>query len=176
MKKPYLILILVVFINLSWSSTYQPSVYYKLTDQDRKNYILNIDQKKIKAPHDTIIYKTKYNLAYVTVKLSNYSKDTLKYMIMSCSWYDQFQVNNKKLTIFGWPCDGNFPVERIIIPHKSASFGVPIIVTKGSSKTETFKIAMNLFMGNKKNQDFLFESPDKYKAVNLIWSNEVELP
>jgi hypothetical protein len=155
----------------------QRTDYYKLTVQDRKDFILSIDQRKIRTPHDTVINNKKYTLVYVPLRLSNRSKDTLKYIAMTCSWYDQYQINNNKLWIFNrGGCDSNFPIEKVVVPNKASILNIPIALMQGSTKEERFRIGMNLFISRKKNQDFLFDSAAKYQTANLIWSNEVKMP
>jgi hypothetical protein len=93
----------------------QPSTYCKLTAQQRKNYILSIDQQKITKPSDTSTNSRKYSIIYVPLRLSNHSKETLRYFTMTCSWYDDYQTNNSKVRIFtGDGCDSNSPIVSTI--------------------------------------------------------------
>jgi hypothetical protein len=201
MKKPYPIKILFVllivgslcsfvlartFKEYKWNTTgqtKQPSqgkagLVHKLTVQDRKRYLLKIDQQKIRKPRDTVFFiKTKRKFFNVPVILVNFSNDTLKYLTMSCSWEDFFSINDKKLTFWGWPCDSNFPKDKVLLPHKSATYNIPVILTNSYVKGDKFRIGMNLFIVDKRNERYIFDfSPNFDRTINLIWSNEVEVP
>ena len=45
----------------------------------------------------------------VEISIKNTSNDSILLWLMSCSWYDGFQVNNDYMYIRGWSCDGNSP-------------------------------------------------------------------
>lgn len=155
----------------------------ELTAQDRANYLLKIDQSKIGKPGDTVLYRRKYKVLYkrkykvfnIPVKLLNLSNDTLRYLSVYCSWYDFFSIDNKKISILGWGCDSNIPIDKIVLPHKTGMYNIPVL-TDGTIINDKFRIGMNLFIINKENRNYslnYMEPGDR--AKNLIWSNEVTL-
>jgi len=159
----------------------KPDVFKELTVQDRKNYVLTIDQSKIGKPHDSVVYKLhhkrKCKVFNVPVKLSNLSNDTLRYLSMTCSWGDSFSIDNKNLSILGWVCESNFSIKKFIVPHKSMTYSVPVAVTNGDIRDDKFRVGMNLLIVDKKNKRFTWGLiPSDFKTKNLIWSNEVQLP
>jgi len=201
MKKPYpkvtLLALLIIgllnsfvlartFKNHKWETVRQlkqrtqhkVGLLYKLTAQDRREYLLKIDQQKMRKPRDTVFFiKTKRKFFNVPVILINFSNDTLKYLTMSCSWEDFFSINNKKLTFWGWPCDSNFPKDKVLLPHKSVIYNIPVILTNSYVKGDKFRIGMKLFIIDKRNERYIFDfSPNFDRTINLIWSNEVEVP
>ena len=153
--------------------------YYKLTKADRENYLLAIDQNRLKKPKDTILYKKKYTYILVPVNFINNSNEDLKYMSMSCSWLDYYQVNIKNIDIFSWNCNKNIPDLKTVAAHKSQVIFVPIIYNKAAvSKITRFKIGMSLQKYISKNQfgSDVYTYLLRPETSNLIWSNEIKIP
>jgi len=170
MKKfyqPLIILLLIVFLTEIKSSVGKQSV---IKDSEKK-YILILDAGSIVKLRDLVIKKKAYSMFRVSVKLLNNTKDTLKYISMSCSWNELFHLNDKNFYIFGWPCDTNFPIIRIILPYKTAAFSLPIVKEKGSADADKLRVCMNLLISDKHNEHLVL-SIDKTGV--LIWSNEVK--
>jgi hypothetical protein len=162
-------------------------IYYPLTKQDRKNYVLSIDQHKV-AKRDTLVYKEKpnsYDLykvkqSYISVplKFTNYSNDTLKYLSMSCSWWEFYQVDVKGITIMADDCTKNIPHTVIVFPHKSLTINVPLDYDKNLVHPNSlFRIGMslqkNIGGGQPDDADAYLLRPE---TSNLIWSNPVKVP
>jgi len=124
MKKPYLLLILmlvIVFLVEAKSSRKQ-----SLTNPDAKKYTLIIDPKSIGEPHDTVIFKKAYLVYYIPIKFSNNTNSPLNYITMTCSWDELFHLNNKHFKIPIRPCESNYPYTEILLPHKTSTFYLPI--------------------------------------------------
>ncbi len=152
-----------------------------LTAADRINYVINIDLN--------ILSKTNYSLPkgngymytkpvlFVRVTLANRSNDTLKYLSMSCSW-DSFYIVDKQniAQIPKSPCQSNFPVQRIVLPHSSVTVKVPIIKIKDGK----FRIGMTLL--KVVIEKSIFDSIGVEKTMhanknkNVIWSKPIKLP
>jgi hypothetical protein len=171
MKKPYLLLILslliIFFVSAKYSIGKQP-----ITNPILKGYILTIQSNAFRS-YDTIIHKKTYTIFHIPVKLTNSTKAPLKYITMTCSWYDIFHLNNKHFEIYGWACDSNYPIVAIVFPNKSTTFVLLIIKRKISASIETLKVGMNIFIDNAGNRN-LFPLPVE-KKDNVIWSNEVKV-
>lgn len=155
-----------------------PLIYDTLSNQDRKEYILNIDANKIGKLKDTSVYDNnqKYYFASVPLNLSNNSDDTLKYFSMSCSWEEIYMVGSKDGGLLGWDCLKNIPDEIVVRPHTTRSVNLPIIFNKKSSENKySFRIGMvllrNFDIWTMSDYDIAF-GDKRY----LIWSNEVEIP
>lgn len=146
----------------------------------KQGYILRIDQDKIEGPKDTVIDAKNYEFAIVPVEISNFTKDTLKYMDMSCSWDGIFAINKRAVSINGWGCDNNFITFSTIAPQKSFTYNIPLLIQKGAfNNYYDFKMGMYLikYNGGKGFRDFdhFFNSDKKSFQTCLIWSNKVTI-
>jgi hypothetical protein len=155
-------------------------IYYALTDKDKKKYVLNIDQNTIKKPGDTLIFGKKYLVTSLTVRFTNYSKDTLKYLSMDCSWLDSYFTDNKTIQFAKQLCFKNEPCVKTIPPHHTVNIYIPIVLkTNASHLSLKFRIGMSLekFVNYKQFWDFdAFIYMLRPETTNIIWSNEVSIP
>jgi hypothetical protein len=156
-------------------------VYYPLTEEDRRNYTLSIDGAAVGKPHDTVTYGM--NMRGVTslpLRLTNNSNDTLKYMNMTCSWFDAYILNVDNVRVLPHDCDANFPTDFRLPPHQWVMVNLPVSVEESAGlKSIRFKIGMSLqkFTGQPPLDDFeRFYNKISLETGNMIWSNEVELP
>ena len=153
--------------------------YYALTEEDKKDYILSINQKAIKAPTDTIIFGIKYSVTYLPVRFTNYSRDTLKYIDMDCTWLDCYFTNNNRVKFEQQICFKNEPYIYEIAPQHSLSINIPIVLNdNGSSLNQKFRIGISLqkYIDNSQLLNFdAFNYFLRSETSNIIWSNEVEL-
>ena len=155
-------------------------IYYPLTSEDRKKYTLSISQNAIEKPRDTTVYGKKYVFTSFPLKLTNYGKETLKYINMSCSWEEIYKTGNSNMWVLGDVCDSNFPHVVTVGPQKSIAIKIPLVYVKGSVVSHIkFKMGMSLQKFIDDAQLFEFD-PFVYLArpetSNLIWSNEVRIP
>jgi len=175
---PVLFTIAIIPI-ISWQLGRHQS-FAPLTAVGRKNYILNIDAKEISKPIEIKRKNRPLRISCnVIVKLTNNSHDTLKYLTMSCSWDDNFRFDNYKFGMMGWNCDKNIPVTKIVPPHKTLPFIIPIICDSTVVISATrFRIGIIIIKESINRQfiDFLPMDNDLTRFKNnLIWSNEVEI-
>jgi len=158
----------------------KPPINYVLTNDDRKNYILNIDQKAIKKAIDIDFVKKKHHVAYLPLKLTNYSKNTLTYISTSCTWLDLYFTNNNRIKFEHQICFSNFPVVNTIYPQHTTTIYIPVLLNKdGSSINRKFRIGMSLqkFINNAQLVNFdMFKYMLRPETSNLIWSNEIKIP
>lgn len=110
----------------------------------------------------------------VPVTLTNNSKDTLKFGLMSCSWQDYYHVSNSKLRIELTDCDKNIPIIISLGPGQTFKKDVRLIIpqTLDASKVE-FKMGLSVI----KLQGLLdvLDKDDELKAPkNIVWSNVIE--
>ena len=155
-----------------------------LTDDDRRNYNLSIDQNKISALRDTLIYdyrqlkklykKVKFKTAIVPVTLKNNSNQALAYYSMSCSWFEFYRTDTKEIHLNSWGCDSNIPVSINVPAHGTATQYLTILSSIGKpTDNREFRIGMNL---NKYDKYDPFSTDfDQFRRYNVIWSNPVTL-
>ncbi len=157
-----------------------PPVCYFLTSKDRKNYILNIDQKTIKKAVDIDFFKSKHQIAYLPLKFTNKSNDTLNYISMSCSWLDFYFTNNTRIKFEQQICFKNAPVVNTIYPKRTTTIYIPILLNEaGGSFNRRFKIGISLqkFIDNTQLLNFdMFKYMLRPETANMIWSNEICIP
>lgn len=163
-----------------------------ITDDDRKKYILNIDQDKMLKLKDTLtsewnvkkkkFYKRKRFFTTCPVKLTNNTADTLQYMSMDCSWREIYRVKADNYSIAEGPsCFKNVPTTIKVLPYQSRTVYITLVTDRETNLSQKIKIGMSLqkYWGRDQiemfflHQDALMVLPD---ISNMIWSNEVEVP
>ena len=180
--------VLIVLISLICNACTHAPKQSKKRDLSKKGYVLSIDQDKIEGPRDTVVNGKDYEFAVVPLVLSNFTKDTLKYVNMTCSWDEIFTFNKKSASINGWSCDANFSTVYSIAPRKSYTYRIPVLIEKAAiTNNYTFRIGLYLFKysesGGFGEFDTFLDSknlasprPKKMVYKNIIWSNEVTIP
>lgn len=163
-----------------------------ITDDDRKKYVLNIDQDKMLKLKDTLtsewnikekkLDKRKRFFITCPVKLTNNTADTLKYMSMDCSWREIYRLRADNYSIAdGGPCFKNGPTTIEVLPHQSRTVCIALVTDRDDNPPQKIKIGMSLQKYWSRDQiemfflhqDALMVLPD---ISNMIWSNEVEVP
>ncbi|MGN6181308.1 MAG: hypothetical protein ACTHNW_19150 [Mucilaginibacter sp.] len=150
---------------------------YLLTDNDRKLYTLTVDQKKILAPRDTVNWsKKKVMIFKVPVTLHNNSNNTLRFLTMTCSWFEDFSFNIKNIQMYDWACESNFSIPEEIPPHGSFTRQLSVCFYPNQIKEGTkLRIAMSLTIPQGKHLDFDLY-PFRTSRFNQIWTNEIVIP
>ena len=154
-----------------------------LTAEEKRNYVLSIDQTEITNLHyrippyrNNFYNHKKYKLTTIPVKLTNSSNDTLKYFIMSCSVGDSYHTNSRYIKILESICQYNGVITKKLPPNQSSTADIPIRVIKTlNSSNNNFKVSLNICRSMGHNR-FGLEMPDLSVPANYIWSNEVKLP
>jgi hypothetical protein len=152
--------------------------HFALTEQDKRNYTLSIDQHKIGKLCDTIYYKKHYGVIWINVKLFNHSNDTLNYINMTCGENEIYTTSNKDMINHGWACEYNVPHEVKLPPHRSSALSMPIFIAKNGQNNYSFKIGMYICKYRNTNDMRAFEEfliHQKFPSNCLIWSNEVNV-
>jgi hypothetical protein len=161
----------------------KPLSYYQLTEKDKKNYVLSIDQKEIRTPVDITIRKKRYQYTSLPVKFTNYSADTLKYINMDCSWTDIYFTNNKAVQFEKQLCFKNEPHVITVLPGQTVIINFPVIMRpEERNSDQKFRIGMSVQKAIKRQVHSIDDVPDfpfdyflRPETANLIWSNEVEI-
>ena len=159
---------------------YKPVANPKLTAADREKFILSVDQIKIR-PYDSVYtdYKSKQNknghYLSIPVKLTNTSVDTLKYMTMSCSWFEFYCTDNNDINPVVWGCDKNVPHLLLLAPHQSNTIQVAFYISENRGKENDLRIGMILKIV-KSNSDFFSFNQTRKDKQDVIWSNPITIP
>ncbi|PWK77707.1 hypothetical protein LX99_02587 [Mucilaginibacter oryzae] len=135
-----------------------PAGFEELSDSDRRNFIIIINQDAIKQAKDTVCYDDgklhRCIYTFMQVQLNNRSADTLKYINMSCSWLDAFRADKECIrflpTALMMECWKNSPTVYMVPPYRQVIFDIPVfyLTDTGDNKPFTFKtikIGMSLF-------------------------------
>ncbi|HTK18255.1 MAG TPA: hypothetical protein VL442_02020 [Mucilaginibacter sp.] len=152
---------------------------YLLNEQDRKQYILKVDENQISRSRDTVmrIFGKKPKRAKsitVPVIVQNNSDEELKFYSMTCSWEDFFGTDDKGITIPGWGCDSNMPNIITVGPHKEFRRDVNITYAPTFKTGKKYRISMSLVKPNNMENQFGF-FPGDYIRYNKIWTNEITI-
>jgi len=149
------------------------SDFYLLTETDRKQYTISVDETKIGKVADTESHFKDQKIIRLPVTVHNNSNSTLKYFSMSCSWQDYYHIDNRSFNIMFSDCDHNIPTEVVVSPHSSITQTVSVICKQNSLKqTLRFRIGLNI---NKNVSELIELADEQLTRYNLIWSNEVTL-
>ena len=119
----------------------------------------------------------------VTLTISNRSENPVNFWLMSCSYEDNFWVNNNYISIQNHECDKNIPESVSINPSqhldykftliKSLKLDYPFKYCLDGEQVKTTKLGLifidaNIFLGCE------MDMSDKSKW-DIIWSNPLEL-
>ncbi len=170
-----LVILLVVYNETATAFPFQSFV--GVAKSDTSTYRLYIAEAQMPLLKDTIFNREKCFVTHCPATLFNDSNDTLRYMVMSASWWDLYTLDNKNFEFAAdwWNVFKNGQEVVVLPPHQSITRSISIITYKGYYRGQKLRIAMSL-------QRLGFELPDflgaaalalKPKTTNLIWSNEV---
>lgn len=140
--------------------------YFPLIRAEKENCILSVDQSKVHFLYGTIYNNAKDCYLQVPVKLTNKSADTLKYIGMSCSWWDIYRTDNQSIKIFPPDiCYKNAPMVYKLAPYQEIIVNIIVVFPKKAIKLQSFKIGMVMQKVTE------FSHPG-----NIIWANSVLIP
>ncbi|MDB5091292.1 MAG: hypothetical protein JWR09_5286 [Mucilaginibacter sp.] len=173
-------MLLIAVTIISWQGKPAQS-YAPLTDADRKNYVISIDQQELRPPQmsNPGVATTRYYMN-VDLRITNNSNDTLKYLSMWCSWSDILKTDNPKLHISGNYCSSDHPEVKMVLPHRADTYKLFVVLKKEAVVAGTpFKVGMSIYKFKSRQQLKGFNSGNssfKDNTDNLIWSNTVQIP
>lgn len=176
MKTPCLLIIALMFF-----ASFKDSKLF--AQNDKQNYTLSVSNP-FKIKRDTFIYKLmpndyqpkqiKEDYAVIQVTFTNNSNDTLRYIGMSCSWWDIYRTDNAQI-IIAQPdvkCFKNGPFEIKIVPKVSSVVELTILLAKTLAKGTDFKIGMIVQPYDGKGLAYF----NKFQTNNMTWSNVIQVP
>ena len=118
MGRYFLLLLLSVLVSAGYSQKHQTQK--PLTDKERKEYILSINQQKLDRKSDKYTSTGESGYASIPIILFNNSSDTLTFLQMTCSWQEIFTTNNVNIGVNATEnCDSNFPRNIKVAPINS---------------------------------------------------------
>jgi hypothetical protein len=192
MKKNLLFLTLLFSLSkcIAQSDSLPISVIIKVDSEYIKTY--SIKEKFIKdliGSNNWIVKSdsVKEKFYEISITIKNISDTTIAIFLMSCSWTDNFIVNNKYMHLRGEQCDNNFPSLVQFKPGESKSYKG--ILTKSMKLTykcgdctgfpivETTKLGLiivdDIFRRTPSNNYFL--AMEDKSVWKIVWSNSLYL-
>jgi hypothetical protein len=150
--------------------------FNNVAKRDTLNYRLNISEAQIPLLKDTIFNREKCLITHCPLTLVNNSNDTLKYVVMSVSWWDSYKLDNQIFAFAAdwWNVFKNGEVVLELPPHQSTTKSIPIITYKSYYRGQKLRIAMSLKrLGLALPNLERGTLPLRLTTTSLIWSNEV---
>ena len=123
----------------------------------------------------------KGNLFPIEILAKNNSDTVIRFWEMTCSWQDNWLLNDSIITIFRSSCDGNFPAKIKIEPGKVYSHKCflysehPVIEIINRNLKVGFILVQEQDHSNPKMDYFELISKRRSSKQNLIWSNSFKL-
>ena len=147
-----------------------------------KNIPEVIVQAKLLRSYDTLninIDTTLHKAFDVEISIINKSSKPVSFWMMTCSWDENFLINNDYIRFIGWDCDGNFPTTKDIKPYGRIVLNASIFknnfsryITINSTK---FGLIFIDTTSCKNIDDYNNIIGDKSKQNKIIWSNPLYL-
>ena len=123
-------------------------------------------------------WKTVPPKRYVSVitTLTNNTSDTLRFIIMSCSWQDAYAVDTKELSIYPVNCDKNIPELLAIPPHGQEQRALVLETEKSVEELQKVKFRVGFNGLTAKGPAEVFEKVDQLRDMrNVVWSAPISL-
>lgn len=189
--KVYLFLI-VSFLGLSKCFAQDDSLPIILTLKIDKEYVRSYSKKLYSTEIRTNSYviksdSVKQKYFDISLEIKNISDKTIKIWLMSCSWDENFIVNNNYIFINGHDCDKNFPDLVEFKPgeskvytntlFKSIKFDYPCKNCIYGPQVETTKLGLIIIddiFNSTDTLDYDIAMGDKSKW-KMVWSNPLYL-
>jgi hypothetical protein len=123
----------------------------------------------------------------VSLTIKNTSDTTIAISLMTCSWADNFIVNNNYMHIEGQNCDNNFPTLVELKPNENKVYTLTLIKSMelyykcdgctGFPQVETTKLGLIIIddiFRRKPFENYFLSIEDKSKW-KIVWSNPLYL-
>jgi hypothetical protein len=115
----------------------------------------------------------------IRLSIVNKSNKEISFWIMSCSWHDNFIVNNDYVYLRGTECDSNFPETIKLKSNDSIVHNGTVIIRNHTwgRTVETTKFGFIYINSDscKDYQNYLEIIKDRSKQKSIIWSNPLYL-
>ena len=115
---------------------------------------------------------------FLQATLTNNTKDTLRYLNMSCSWHEIYELQGKDVSMLPWDCFNNKTRAIIIWPHRSLSVNFKLLLKPVETPGKrSFTMGMHLIKAEKKDRSKYTDMITKGRldSTNILWSNAIKL-
>jgi hypothetical protein len=151
--------------------------YFTASRPAIEGFVLSVDQTKVEILRGPLYDGAREYYVQLPVKLTNTSADTLRYLSMSCSWWDIYRTNHQKINVFSPNiCYKNSPITCLVPPHQFVIRNIIVLVPKEMASV-IFKIGMAVqrkFENNLlKNKREVWRTSITPADQHVIWSNYV---
>jgi hypothetical protein len=147
--------------------------------EDKPKIIINAS---IVRSYDTVlIYQdtTLFKAYDVKLSIKNKSDKSISFWMMTCSWEDNFFINNDYIHFLGHACDSNSPWITQLESNESKVLESSIIKVQHTryQRVETTKFGLIFIDSVNCKSPFYFDQivGDKSKYNTIIWSNALYL-
>ncbi|HET7733783.1 MAG TPA: hypothetical protein VFK73_08080 [Paludibacter sp.] len=168
MKNLTIILILIILVSCNGSKQYKNT-----TIEVNANLIRTFDS--IYANFDSLKLKT-YD---VKLSIKNKSEKPISFWIMTCSWEDNFIINNDYIQINSVDCNRNFPIITKLNSNDSITYKTTLIKRNGTlgQSVKSTRFGFIFIDSTKCSSDNQYGEiiRDKSKQDRIIWSNPLYL-
>jgi len=163
-----LIIICILFLTTSCN-------YHKSDDKPN----IEIKATLVRTYDSTDNNSTKHRYFDVKIDLKNNSNKQIIFWLMTCSWYDNFKVNNDYIGICIWECDGNYLHKVSLSPNFSKTFKCSLLKYKNISTKSSNYTKLGLIYIDSHKYSKYDEANEillcKTKQDSIIWSNPLYL-
>ena len=142
---------------------------------------INIETKIVRSFDTLITYPDSnlYKAFNLDISIINNSSLPASFWMMTCSWNDNFIVNNEYIKLAGQSCDSNFPTIEHLKPNEKLNLKSSVIKLNFTryQTIEATKLGFVYidFIYCKNLDDYFNIIGDKSKQNKIIWSNPVNL-
>ena len=186
-----LLLLSIFFLNANYSLNKDTIPSMEIEIKTKKEYELKFEKEHFKWEVERFHYEITSDSVNekrvdIDLKIKNNSAKPIFIWLMSCSWEDNFLVNNNYMYIKGHDCDKNIPKIVEIQPGeskfynttliKSIKFDYPCKYCVYGKQVETTKLGLIVINDIFKREfiDYLLFMEDQSKWT-IIWSNPLYL-
>jgi len=144
---------------------------------------INIKLSKVRT-FDTIFYEYYYHMllmhkAYkINLSITNQSDEPIVFYIMTCSWEENFIINNDYIHFLIGQCDGNYPKRRRLNPKERFDIKASVYKIENTLYSEVKETRFGFIYVDssdcKNPGDFRKIVGDKYRQ-KVFWSNALDL-
>ena len=135
---------------------------------NKKDYTFTIAKGKT-------VKENKQTFYVIPTTLTNKTKDTLKYLSMSCSWQEFYSINSEKMQIVNSSCDKNISILLTLAPNQSTKVKVKLYRPKSFASAIKFRLGFKLFKVSNTVRKLNFPSSVKQKNKIVIWSDTISI-
>ncbi|MBD8081885.1 hypothetical protein [Chryseobacterium caseinilyticum] len=143
-----------------------------------------IEQQSLNVSTDSVVV----HYYDIKIEIENTGQSDIYVWLMTCSWHDNFRINNNYIYFYHWGCDSNFPGRKKIAPkskitlngtvRKNLKFDYPDENSIYGEQVELTKVGLitidDINKPNNVTLDYIPNIEDKSK-YKLIWSNGIKL-